>query len=127
MNTETPISYGTITNECSCENENGEPTEYCYGDCWEDTVYHFSLAIKDLLEQNADDYWEVENLRLWNREVSGSFYADTVKNLLRGMTVESSWIMRYEVFADRVEYSLSHHDAPTGSSSVLRIAKNDEE
>ena len=123
---------GEITNSCSCVmyDDNGEPTEepttYCYGDCWEDSVSDFTYITEDLRASNESDWWQVDNLRLWNGEVSGYFHADKVEELLRGMAVRGDWTMRYEVFSDRIEYSLSHHDAPTGSSSVLRCVSLDD-
>jgi hypothetical protein len=122
---------GTITNTCSCVSYN-EETGYlqeateCEGLCWEYSVEDFSNVTEALRNNNLTDYWKVENLRLWNGEVSGHFQAKTVTDLLRGMTVNSEWTMRYEVFADRIEYSLSHHDAPMGSKSVLRPVDEEE-
>jgi hypothetical protein len=98
----------------------------CWGDCWEYSVEDFANVTEALRNNNLTDYWKVENLRLWNGEVSGHFQAKTVTDLLRGMTVNSEWTMRYEVFADRIEYSLSHHDAPMGSKSVLRPVDEEE-
>jgi hypothetical protein len=40
-------------------------------------------------------------------------------DIIRGMTVNGDWTMRWATYEDRIEYSLSHHDAPTGSVSVL--------
>jgi hypothetical protein len=124
---------GTITNSCTCtvyDEATGEyteePSNTCYGDCWEFAVEDFSNVTENLRNENLTDYWKVENLRLWNGEVSGHFQAKTVADLLRGMTVNSEWTMRYEVFADRIEYSLSHHDAPMGSKSVLRPVDEEE-
>jgi hypothetical protein len=77
------------------------------------------MLTEDFRKTNTTDYWCVKDLRLWDGNVSGYFHADNVAGLIQGMTVRSSWTMRYEVFADRIEYSLSHHDAPTGSASVL--------
>jgi hypothetical protein len=122
---------GTITNTCSCVSYN-EETGYlqeateCEGLCWEYSVEDFANVTETLRDNNLTDYWKVENLRLWNGEVSGHFQAKTVTDLLRGMTVNSEWTMRYEVFADRIEYSLSHHDAPMGSASVLRAVDEEE-
>jgi hypothetical protein len=98
----------------------------CFGDCWEFAVEDFAMVTETLRNENLTDYWKVENLRLWNGEVSGHFQAKTVADLLRGMTVNSEWTMRYEVFADRIEYSLSHHDSPMGSASVLRPVSEEE-
>lgn len=122
---------GTITNTCSCTSYN-EDTGYleesteCSGLCWEYSVEDFENVTHELRNNNLTDYWKVENLRLWNGEVSGHFKADNVLDLLRGMTVRSEWVMRFEVFSDRIEYSLSHHDAPMGSKSVLRPVTEEE-
>lgn len=120
--TETPTAKGVFTNVCECEEWNEETSEYvprnCYGECWEDTLYGFGIAVEHLLKDNS--WFVVENLRLWDGNHSGEFRANTVAELVTGMTVNSEWAMAYEVFSDRIEYSLSHHDAPTGSNSVLR-------
>ena len=116
---------GEITNGCTCtvyDEETGEyteePTENCWGDCWEYSVEDFTNVTQELRDSNETGWWKVSNLRLWNGEVSGYFHAEKVTDLLAGMTVRGEWIMRYEVFSDRIEYSLSHHDA-MGSASVL--------
>lgn len=129
--TETFTLKGTITNTCSCVSYN-EETGYlqeeteCEGLCWEYSVEDFANVTESLRNNNPTDYWKVENLRLWNGEVSGHFEAKTVEDLLRGMTVRSDWSMSYEVFADRIEYSLSHHDSPMGSTSVVRAVEAEE-
>jgi hypothetical protein len=133
--TDTFTLKGEITNTCTClmYEENGEEKSIdetygstCFGDCWEFAVEDFAMVTETLRNENLTDYWKVENLRLWNGEVSGHFQAKTVADLLRGMTVNSEWTMRYEVFADRIEYSLSHHDSPMGSASVLRPVSEEE-
>lgn len=118
---------GEITNSCTCTvydevtgEYTDEPTDSCYGDCWDMAVEDFANVTEELRDSNETGWWKVENLRLWNGEVGGLFPADKVEELLRGMTVNSGWTMTYEVFADRIEYSLSHHDAPMGSASVVR-------
>lgn len=124
----TVIATGEITNTCTClaYEEDGETksvdTEYgstCYGDCWEYAVEDFAMVTEELRNANETDWWKVGNLRLWDGVSSGYFYGKTVADIIEGMTVRSEWTMRYEVFADRIEYSLSHHDSPTGSSTTL--------
>jgi hypothetical protein len=134
MTTITPTASGEITNTCTCllfEDETGEHSVdnsglTCFGDCWEFAVGDFENATEELRNNNETNWWRVQNLRLWDGEVSGYFHADTVSDILRGMTVRSEWTMRYEVFAEKIEYSLSHHDAPTGSKSVLTCISDDE-
>lgn len=120
----TIIAEGEITNDCTCVqidddgNETTEPLSWCYGDCWEQSVDDFTMITEDFRKTNETDWWKVVDLRLWNGCISGYFHADSVEELLRGMAVRGSWIMRYKVFADRIEYSLSHHDA-MGSATTL--------
>jgi len=116
---------GEITNECTCVQEDGEPQTYCYGDCWEMSVEDFTNVTEELRKANDTDYWKVEDLQLWNRKVSGYFHADKVEDILRGMAVNGSWTIRYSVFADRIEYSCSHHDS-MGSASTLRAVTEEE-
>lgn len=113
------------TNMCSCtsydeETDENIPSEFCYGDCWEETVEDFRNIVAHLFEKNETSWWRVKDLNLWDGNHSGFFYAEDVKDLIRGMTVNSEWIMRGEVFDDRIEYSLSHHDS-MGSSTTLEI------
>lgn len=129
----TELFTGTMTNSCTCTayddtigEYTNEPAAECYGCCWEWSLEHFSMEIQEMLDNAETNWWRVENLKLWDRKVSGIFYAKTVEEILRGMTVNSEWTMRYTVFSDRVEYSLSHHDAPTGSSSVLRAVTDEQ-
>ena len=117
---------GEITNSCTCtiyDNDIGEYTDEpsldCDGTCWEWSVEDFGNVTTELRDSNDTGWWRVSNLRLWDGEVSGYFSAENVEDILRGMTIRGEWIMRYEVFSDRIEYSLSHHDSPTGSTSVL--------
>lgn len=113
-----------VTNECTCleydRDENTTTPDECFGTCWEWQVEDFTNITEELFNSNETNWWKVDNLRLWNGEVSGYFQAKTPEEVLRGMVVNSSWNMRGIAYADRVEYSLSHHDAPMGSVSVLR-------
>jgi hypothetical protein len=132
---ETIIATGEITNSCTCLlfEEDGETksidTDYgstCYGDCWQFAVEDFAMITEELRNSNETDWWKVSNLRLWDGESSGYFHAKTVADLIEGMTVRSDWTMRYEIHADRIEYSLSHHDAPTGSATILTAVSEEQ-
>lgn len=125
-----PIHKFEITNRCTCENydiDTGEstPSEWCYGHCWEMTVEDFSYDTEELRNSNETGWWKVTDLKLWSGDVSGYFYAERVQDILYGMTVRSEWIMRYTAFPNRVEYSLSHHDA-MGSASTLTAVTEEE-
>jgi hypothetical protein len=133
---ETIIATGEITNSCTCLlfEEDGETksvdTEYgstCYGDCWQFAVEDFAMITEELRNSNETDWWKVSNLRLWSGEVSGYFHAKTVADLIEGMTVRSDWTMRYEIHADRIEYSLSHHDAMGSASTLTAVSEEQRE
>lgn len=133
MTTTTPdvLSHGELTNTCTCEHWDEDtsefvPSEHCFGDCWDDALHSFGFAIAHLLAMS--DRFSVTGLKLWYGAIDGEFIATNTEQFVRGVSVDSSWIMRYQVFADRMEYSLSHHDAPMGSSSVVRpIVESDED
>ena len=118
-----------ITNTCTCvefdEDENELPASDCWGVCWHNVLYGFAEDTKELCNSNETGWWKVTNLALWNGNTSGYFHAKTVEDILCGMTVRSAWIMRYTAFPDRVEYSLSHHDA-MGSATTLTAVSAEE-
>lgn len=119
------------TNTCTCayydeETEESIPSLDCWGDCWEYVLDDFKEITAHLFDENETNWWKVSNIRLWDGESSGYFFADTVKELIYGMTVNSEWIMTGEVFNDYIQYSLSHHDAPMGSSTTLTIVTEEQ-
>ncbi len=121
----TQINYTfEITNTCTCvtyDENTGDFIEApeCWSGCWEEQKEDLLQITEHLWDSNETDWWHVTGLRLWNGETGGYFYADTIDDLIEGMTVRSEWIMRGTVYDDRIEYSLSHHDAPTGSNTTL--------
>jgi hypothetical protein len=119
------------TNNCTCEyydeeTEESIPSPDCWGDCWEYVLDDFKEITKDLFYENETNWWKVSNIRLWDGESSGYFFADNVKELIKGMTVNSEWMMSGEVFNDYINYSLSHHDAPMGSNTTLTIVTEEQ-
>ena len=127
----TTIQYTEITNECSCMNYDEDTdtftqSDYCHGDCWDDTLEMFSYDVADLMEKNESGIWRVEGLPLWNGSVDGYGEAFTAEELLRMITVNSSWILRYSIDNDEIHAVLSHHDVPTGGKMTISIAKDTE-
>lgn len=118
-----------ITNTCTCvefdEDENELPASDCWGVCWHNVLDDFAEGTEELRNSNETGWWKVTDLALWNGNTSGYFHAKTVEDILCGMTVRSEWIMRYTAFPDRVEYSLSHHDA-MGSATTLTAVSAEE-
>jgi len=123
---------GTITNTCTCVTYNEDTGDWdeapeCWGDCWDYAVEDFENVTEELRNSNETGWWKVTDLRLWHGNVSGYFPADTVAKLLEGMTVRSAWNMTYEVFPDRIEYSLSHHDAMGSASTLTAVTEEERE
>ena len=114
-----------ISNTCSCEEiTDGDEvvkSDYCDGSCWESDLSWFAEATEPLFTNNDKSLWEVSGLPLWNRSVSGLFEAETPEMLLRGITVNSDWTLRFKVIANTMRCWLAHHDAPTGGHYSVTI------
>ena len=120
-----------LTNECICQDYNEETESFtssldCYGDCFNDQLDYFTMATKDLFDNSETSWWKVSNLKLWDGNHSGLFYAESIEQLVEGMTVRSGWIIRGSVYTNKIEYSLSHHDAPMGSRTILENVTEEE-
>lgn len=120
------ITKFEYTNTCTCtfydpdsESYTELPADNCYGDCWEYVLEDFENIASELFDNNETGWWKVKGIQLWNGTIGGYFHAYKAEDLLKGMGVDSVWVMRGEIFNDRIEYSLSHHDAPMGSRSVV--------
>lgn len=129
MKIDTDIEF-EITNTCSClpldeESTSNDDYQECYGTCWEWALEDFEMITSHLFHNSETLWWKVSNLRLWDGESSGYFYAKSVPELIEGMTVRSAWIMRGTVFQNRIEYSLTHHDA-MGSNTTLTMVSEEE-
>lgn len=138
MSNDTTTRY-ELTNTCTCTvydpdtgEHTDEPVDYCFGDCWEFALEDFYQLNQEFIDSNETGWWKVTNLSLWSGNVSGYFYAkptlswyERTQSIVEGMTVRSEWTMRYTPYADRIEYSLSHHDS-MGSATTLTSVTEDE-
>jgi hypothetical protein len=117
----TKLDYLEITNTCTCESEDSEFTD-CYGDCWEFAVETFSIATMQLFERDSygDKFpFRVDGLPLWNRSLSGVVEVRDSNELLRAITVDSEWRLRYAYENGELHCVLSHHDVPMGRSYTV--------
>lgn len=108
----------TITNSCTCTGENDEYIADCYG-CWNDVLVMFNDDTKHLLDITNGDFF-IYGLPLWNRNVAGNFTVKNTEDLLRAITIEGDWTLRYSVDSDTLYCRLSHHDVPTGRSFTVK-------
>lgn len=128
----TEINYKfQYTNSCTCtymDVDTGESIEsdQCFGDCFEFQIEDFSNCADHLFINNETNWWRIKGLRLWDGDKNGLVHAKTPEELLRGMTVNSEWTIRGTIYADKIEYSLSHHDAPMGSHTVVEIVTEEQ-
>jgi hypothetical protein len=117
----TKLDYLEITNTCTCEDEDSESTD-CYGDCWEFAVETFSIATMQMFERDSygDKFpFRVDGLPLWNRSLSGVVEVRDSNELLRAITVDSEWRLRYAYENGELHCVLSHHDVPMGRSYTV--------
>lgn len=130
MSTEVIYEFN-FTNICTCnsydiETDTVTPLDYCHGICWDDVLEDFTNITEHLFDKNETMWWKVNNLRLWDGKHSGYIYANTVEQLIRGMSVRSEWNMSGQIYDDHIKYSLSHHDAPMGSNTTMEIISEEE-
>jgi len=123
MKTQHQYTY-EMTNSCTCVTYNEETGDWedapeCWSGCWDEQKEDLLEITKHLWDLNETNWWHVTGFQLWNGEVGGYFRAETIDSLISAMTVRGEWTMRGTVYEDRIEYSLSHHDAPTGSNTVI--------
>ena len=125
------VLWGTITNDCTCNQEEmndiDEPYT-CYGECWDDMVEDFCNVVAPLFTNGEDEHcvngdyrwgykFVIEGIGLWDRTVGGTVVVKDAKELLRAMTVNADYILRWKFDEPNLELSarLSHHDCPMGS------------
>ena len=132
METEKTYSFA-FSNECMCADGDYnddfvmfEAMEIdCEGECWEAALEDFADITGGLFEKNETMWWKISNLALWDGNHSGYDYAKDAESLLELMTVRSAWHIKGTVFNDRIEYSLSHHDA-MGSRTVVTMITDEQ-
>lgn len=111
---------GTITTTCTCETydpatDTSTSSEYCYGDCWDMQVEDFGQVVEPLFDGDTIDGkhpFTIEGIRLWNRTIGGDVLVKDARELVRAMSVDSDYTLRWE-FDDETNSlgaNLSHHD-----------------
>lgn len=122
---------GELGNTCTCliEKEDGtnEIPDDCFGDCWDDQLEIFGEFLKEFFDGNEMKEWQVDGLPLWNRTVSGKFFAKKIADFVEGITVRGQWHLFYKLESDALRVCLSHHDVPTGGTFTVRYAEQMEE
>ncbi|MBW2647766.1 MAG: hypothetical protein JRE23_16655 [Deltaproteobacteria bacterium] len=113
-----------MSNSCSCEDEEGNPTD-CYGDCWECDLDYLNTMV------GAEGCWKVaaEQIGWTNYSAEGVFEVDNPEDWIRKVVgFDCAWTFRILSMA-RIEdevvsliAKVYHHDSPTGEPRfVTRI------
>ena len=118
-----------LTNSCICEDFDEEtqestPSLHCYG-CWDDEMSCLKDYLGNWFTDNPTDCWQVNDLPLWNREVSGLFTARTIDDFVRGITVRGDWRIHLRLDGDILHADLAHHDVPMGRSFTITYGRED--
>jgi hypothetical protein len=114
-----------LQNTCSCLNEDDEPNDFCFGDCWSEQVEIFS----DLTVHLFTDWkqrFKISGFPTWSGAINGSCTVESSVELLRAITPQGTdWQMELTIYEDRLDAHLSHHDA-TGRMTVTPMNEVDE-
>ena len=118
-----------LTNSCICETYDEELNEFIASDncggCWDDEMSCLKDYLGNWFTDNPTDCWQVNDLPLWNREVSGLFTARTIDDFVRGITVRGDWALHLRLDGDTLHADLSHHDVPMGRSFTITYGRED--
>jgi hypothetical protein len=120
---------GEITTNCTCNSEemNDADMPYaCYGECYDWALEDFAQVVEPLLK--STEYFKVSGIRLWSSTVGGIAKCDNAQDLVRAMSVNGEFILRWE-FDDEtnaLEARLSHHDCPTGCRVIVEAVDEPE-
>jgi hypothetical protein len=120
------IGTATVTTNCTCEKydedtDSYEPSDYCYGDCWD---YQWEDTSELILEWSK--YWDTNGIRI---EGSGmtwqglSGYTELSfsepEQALRAFTIDGDFILEVSVDDDgQLSVRRFSHDEPMGCSMV---------
>ena len=117
-----------ISNNCTCENEDGSYSEDCFG-CYEDAVAELDQLMKNWVEAQGNELTNtvrIEGKNMgWTRahgELSVEF--DEVFN---AMKLNGDWTMTFILEGSTLNAVRSSHDEPTGASFTFAFIPDDEQ
>lgn len=108
-----------LQNTCACLDEDGAPSDDCFGDCWDEQVDLFRDLTAHLFTDHKQRF-RIVGFPTWRGPVNGMCQVEDGEKLLRAMTPSrTEWRMEVGIYDDRIEADLFHHDAPTGGVMVV--------
>lgn len=93
---------------------------------WEMGIDYLNELINDM--DNAGDSWKAEGRNMGWRNLTGhkEFRANNGEEMLREVLPDTDCKCDIEVFTDRIEMIVYHHDSPMGESYVIKPMKEED-
>ena len=115
----------TISNSCTCEDEQGEPMD-CGGDCYDADLDLLYAASDAWVERNPSEHgYLIEGRGMGWRKATGTRDWNGLEPLEAVIGVVGPWTQRYTFTEHEIEISQSHHDA-IGERYTVRVKTSDE-
>ena len=119
------IEQITISNSCTCEDEQGEPID-CGGDCYDADLDLLYAASDAWVERNPSEHgYLIEGRGMGWRMATGTRDWSGLEPLEAVIGVVGSWTQRYTFTEHEIEIIQSHHDA-IGERYTVRVKTSDE-
>ena len=119
------IEQLTISNSCTCEDEQGEPID-CGGDCYDADLDLLYAASDAWVKRNPSEHgYLIEGRGMGWRKATGTRDWSGLEPLEAVIGVVGSWTQRYTFTEHEIEISQSHHDA-IGERYTVRVKTSDE-
>ena len=126
----TTIQTVTVTTDCLCENEDGTPQEYCYGDCFEwqkEDVFELLGEWQIINGVTEDDTILIQGTGLGWQRLSGWKETD-ILNLDSSLSLDGDFRIEWYLEDATLTARRWSHDEPTGTGLfTFTIIKGEED
>lgn len=106
-----------LTNQCTCEGDEGEVLDYCYGDCYEDNLALVTEVINTWRSRNGDKATST-TIRIdgkamtWER-LDGHAIVD-IEDIIKAVKINGDYRIAWKLDGDHLTATRYSHDEPTG-------------
>jgi hypothetical protein len=130
-------SIAMCADEQACLDNNERFTVTLTNECDDSFDWEFALDELECVlgsSLTTDSKWTCEGLPLWNRKLTGTFTASSVREWLSAVTVSGGWRLRVtrkwttnDGMPREFAAVLWHHDVPTGATMCVMRQIDDED
>ena len=108
----------TITNACTCYIDDDTPSDYCFGDCFENDA----MYLDDLIDCTGTWHVDAEDIGWRNMSGEKDFDCSDPESWLQAVAgFDCVWTMQIMIQdKDNIDAYVYHHDSPTGERRVIR-------